>query len=223
VPLAVGGAVALGQAPVSASAVSTASLEQTEATPIKWHRSFAVGATDAGFLVRGVKLPPEGDDYFTWDPVLGRSPNRGWRRWGADSTLRSLLGVLAAHRAAHPGAPRIGIADISRPSGGPFGRRFGALGHASHQNGLDVDVHYPRLDGKERTVGSVAQIDRALAQDLVRRFVAAGAVYVFVGPNTGLGRGGSRSGAGCSGSSITTTTCTCASPSRAEPREPASA
>lgn len=31
-----------------------------------------------------------------------------------------------------------------------------------------------------------AQIDRPLAQDLVDRFLAAGAVVVFVGPNTGL-------------------------------------
>jgi hypothetical protein len=31
-----------------------------------------------------------------------------------------------------------------------------------------------------------AQIDRRLSQDLVDRFVAAGAVLVFVGPNTGL-------------------------------------
>jgi hypothetical protein len=32
----------------------------------------------------------------------------------------------------------------------------------------------------------VGQIDRPLAQDLVNRFVAVGAQYVFVGPHTGL-------------------------------------
>ncbi|MCA1701400.1 MAG: hypothetical protein LC790_21875, partial [Actinobacteria bacterium] len=33
----------------------------------------------------------------------------------------------------------------------------------------------------------VAQVDRALAQDLVNRFVGAGAQHAFVGLNVGLG------------------------------------
>jgi murein endopeptidase len=56
----------------------------------------------------------------------------------------------------------------------------------SHQNGLDVDIFFPRLDRRERPPDRPDQIDRALAQDLVDRFVRAGAVRVFVGPNTGL-------------------------------------
>ena len=48
--------------------------------------------------------------------------------------------MTAAYRAAHPEAARIGIGDLSRPQGGEFGERFGAPGHASHQNGLDADV-----------------------------------------------------------------------------------
>ncbi|MDP9227516.1 MAG: penicillin-insensitive murein endopeptidase, partial [Actinomycetota bacterium] len=139
--------------------------------------------------VAGVQLPAEGTDFFTFDPILGYSPNREWRRWGADTTIRTLLRVLAEYRAAHPLAPRVGIADLSRPEGGPFGRRFGGLGHASHQNGLDVDLYYPRLDRLELPPRSVAQIDRALSAELVRRFVSARAVFVFVGPNTGLRRG----------------------------------
>ena len=87
---------------------------------------------------------------------------------------------------AHPRAPRIGIGDISRPHGGDFGPRFGLPGHASHQNGLDVDLYYPRLDGRERPPEVVAQADLPLSQDLVDRFVRAGAEIVFVGPNTGL-------------------------------------
>jgi murein endopeptidase len=97
-----------------------------------------------------------------------------------------VLAVIAEYRAANPGAPRVGIADLSRPHGGKFGRRFGGLGHASHQNGIDVDALYPRRDLQERIPSKAAQIDRALSQDLVDRFVAAGAEYVFVGPNTKL-------------------------------------
>jgi murein endopeptidase len=97
-----------------------------------------------------------------------------------------VLAVIAEYRAANIGAPRVGIADLSRPHGGDFGKRFGGLGHASHQNGTDVDVLYPRRDLLELRPSKVAQIDRALAQDLVDRFVAAGAEFVFVGPHTRL-------------------------------------
>jgi murein endopeptidase len=58
--------------------------------------------------------------------------------------------------------------------------------HRSHQNGLDVDVYYPRRDARERAPVRAGQIDRALAQDLLERFVAAGAQVVFVGYATGL-------------------------------------
>jgi murein endopeptidase len=136
--------------------------------------------------VNGVELPSEGRAFFTWDPVLRRSPSRAWRRVGSDRLLRMLLGVLTEFSAAHPDAPRIGVGDISRPRGGDFGRRYGLPGHVSHQNGLDVDVYYPRRDGRERPPGRPASIDRALAQELVDRFVRAGAIRVFVGPRTVL-------------------------------------
>jgi murein endopeptidase len=98
-----------------------------------------------------------------------------------------VLAVIAEYRLANPGAPRVGIADLSRPHGGSFGKRFGGLGHASHQNGIDVDLLYPRLDFQELIPRKATQINRTLAQDLVDRFVAAGAEYVFVGPRTRLG------------------------------------
>jgi Penicillin-insensitive murein endopeptidase/Succinylglutamate desuccinylase / Aspartoacylase family len=136
--------------------------------------------------VGGVQLAPEGEHFFTWDPVRKRSPNRGWRRYGNERLVRMLLAVLREYAAAHPNAPRVGVADLSRPRGGDFGPRFGGIGHASHQNGLDVDVYYPRRDRRERPPRVPRQIDRRLAQDLVDRFVAAGAAKVFVGPATGL-------------------------------------
>jgi len=157
-----------------------------EYEPVRWRRSRSLGPPWAGRLVAGVQLPSEGADFFTWDPVLRRSPNRGWRRWGSDRLIRVVLRVLRDHRAAYSFAPRVGIGDISRPRGGNFGKRFGGVGHASHQNGLDVDVWYPRLDGLEQRAERVGLIDVELAQDLVDRFVAAGAQYVFVGPRTPL-------------------------------------
>jgi murein endopeptidase len=153
---------------------------------IRWRRSAAVGDPAAGRLIRGVRLPVESEHHFTWDPVKRRSPNRWWRRYGTDRLVRMVLSVVREYAAAHPGAPRLGIGDLSRPRGGDFGPQFGYIGHASHQNGLDVDVYYPRADGRERAPRYASQIERALSQDLVDRFIAKGASTIFVGPSTGL-------------------------------------
>ncbi|MBD0283352.1 MAG: penicillin-insensitive murein endopeptidase [Thermoleophilaceae bacterium] len=153
---------------------------------IRWRRSVAVGDPAAGRLLRGVRLPSSGEHFFTWDPVKRRSPNRYWRRWGTDRLVRLLLRVAREYHTAHPGAPRMAIGDLSRPGGGDFGPQFGYIGHATHQNGLDADVYYPRADGLERAPRYASQINRRLSQELVDRFVAAGAVIVYVGPNTGL-------------------------------------
>lgn len=153
----------------------------TPRAEIGWRDSVALGTPSVGRLVRGVQLPPEGRRFFTWDPLLHRSPDRAWRRFGTDDLVRLVLRVVRAYARAHPRAPRLGIGDLSRPHGGDFGPR-----HLSHQNGLDVDLYYPRLDRRERPPRVAAQIDRRLAQDLVGRFVAAGAVRIFVGPATGL-------------------------------------
>jgi murein endopeptidase len=153
---------------------------------IRWRRSVALGEPWAGRLVRGVKLPPEGRLFFTWDPVRHESPNRAYRRHATARLIRLILRVLRSHAEENPDAPRAAIGDLSRPHGGDFGRRFGSPDHESHQNGLDVDIYYPRLDRREREPRRPAQIDRELSQDLVDRFVAAGAKFVFVGPDTGL-------------------------------------
>lgn len=169
-----------------AASQTGSSLTATEELEVAWRDSTAIGAPNRGALVNGVQLPASGTDYFTWDFPLGASPSRGWRRWGTDDTVTVLLRVLAEYRAVHPFAPRVGIADLSRPRGGPFGRRYGGLGHSSHQNGLDVDILYPRRDGAELAPDNAKQIDRALSQDLVNRFVAARAQFAFIGPGTKL-------------------------------------
>ena len=160
--------------------------ERPRPARIRWRRSVAVGAPAGGTLVRGVPLPSAGRHFFTWDPVRRQSPNRSWRRWGTDRLVRVLLGVARRYHRAHPAAARMAIGDLSRPRGGDFGPRFGYIGHASHQNGLDADVYYPRRDGAERAPRGAGQIDRRLSQELVDRFLAVGAALVFVGPSTGL-------------------------------------
>ncbi len=179
-------ALILAACAIALGAASSFATPTGDGDQVVWHSSRSLGVPWNGRLVRGVQLPAEGLTYFTWDPVLKQSPNRPWRRWGSDRLIRRLLHVLADYAEAHPGTARVGVGDLSRPKGGVFDERFGGRGHASHQNGRDVDVYYPRLDGLESRPTRPSQIDHALAQELVMRFVRVGAVKVFVGPRTGL-------------------------------------
>ena len=146
---------------------------------ITWRASRSLGTPTDGRLVRAVHLPVEGADFVTWHPVRDEIPNAAWRRWGSQRLIRTLLRVLRAHRIAFPGAPRVLVGDLSRRHGGPFPPSEEG-GHASHQNGLDTDVYLPRRDGLLRPPLRPAQVDRERAQDLVDRFVAAGAEKIFV-------------------------------------------
>jgi murein endopeptidase len=177
-------------APAGVVRVATAAVVRPPARlpedQVRWRRSRAVGRPNRGRLVGGVRLPAEGATFVTVDPVRRTSPSPAWRRYGTDRLVRVVLRVATEYAAAHPDAPRLVIGDLSRPRGGRFGPEFGGDGHRSHQNGLDVDVYYPRRDGREKVPTSVGQVDRRLAQELVDRFVRAGAQYVFVGPQTRL-------------------------------------
>ena len=112
---------------------------------VHWHESTAIGTQTAGRLEQGVRLPAEGRTFFTWDPVVRRTPNRAWRRWGTDHLVRVVLRVAQQDHAAHP-----------------------------------------RADGRELAPRHASEIDRRRSQELVDRFLAAGAQVIFVGPNTGL-------------------------------------
>ena len=149
-------------------------------------RSRPAGQPWNGRLVDGIQLPLTGPGFATWDPILKQVGNRPWRRWGTDRLLRTLHRVLGAYAQRNPDAPPVLIGDLSRPRGGDFGPQFGGIGHASHENGLDADVYYPRLDRRLRRAFKPSLVDRAAAQELVDAFVAAGAQYVFVGPSLGL-------------------------------------
>ena len=178
-------AFALALAPTTPSKAAAA---EPALPAVQWRDSVAVGLPEDGSLERGVRFPAAGRSFFTWDPILRRSPDRDWRRWGTDELVRTTLGVLRKFRRDHPRAPRVGVGDLSLREGGYFGPEVsGGIGHASHQNGLDVDVYYPRLDRRERPPETAAEVDVELAQELVDLFVEAGAVTVYVGPSLPLG------------------------------------
>jgi hypothetical protein len=147
---------------------------------IHWKRATSHGLPYAGSLTAGTQLSVEGPDWVTWDPVEDRLPNRPHRLYGHERTVRTLISVITAYRARNRDAPRVVVGDISVRGGGPM------EGHHSHQNGLDVDVYYPRLDGQLRAPRTPGQIDVELAQELLDGFVAAGAHMIFVGYSTEL-------------------------------------
>jgi hypothetical protein len=147
---------------------------------IEWRNATSVGLWFGGGLVDGTQLPVEGPDWVTWNPVTDSVPSSPRRLYGNERTIRTVLSVIEAYRAANPRAPRVVVGDISFEHGGPMDA------HVSHQSGLDVDIYYPRRDGALRAPRSAAAVDRRLSQDLLDRFLAAGAHMVFVGYHTGL-------------------------------------
>jgi murein endopeptidase len=173
-------------APAPTSEPALVPLDDLAPEPPAAAPSRAVGKPWKGRLRNGVELPREGQSFFTLDSALRTTPSRDWRRFATAATVSRTLAVLDDFHAAHPEGPRLGVGDLSLPRGGPFGPEYGGLGHRSHQNGQDVDVYYPRRDRRELEPAKPRQVDRRLSQDLVDRFVAAGAELVFVGPSLDL-------------------------------------
>lgn len=152
----------------------------SELGKVEWHHAMSIGLPYSGRLVDGTQLPVAGPDWVTWNPVTDSVPNLPQRLYGNERTIRTILSVIGAYRAAHADVPRVLVGDISFRDGGRMEE------HVSHQNGLDVDVYYPRLDRHLSAPIATSQIDRDLGQDLLDRFVAAGAQTVFVGYSTGF-------------------------------------
>jgi murein endopeptidase len=171
---------ALPVAPTPKRARKPAAAAEEPAPRIELRNATSYGLWFGGSLVSGTQLPVEGPDWVTWNPNTDSVPNAPHRLYGNERTIRTIVSVLAAYRAANPKAPRVVVGDISFEHGGPMDA------HVSHQNGLDVDIYYPRLDRSLREARLPQAIDRRLSQDLLDRFVTAGAHMVFVGYSTGL-------------------------------------
>jgi hypothetical protein len=161
-----------------------------------------------------VQLPAAGTDFVTWDPILGRSPNRDWRRWGTDALIVVLDTVTREFREAHPGVAPMLIADLSRPQGGPSGVATAACGHASHQNGLDADVMYPRRDGA--MLAARAPGRRSIARWLRTSSTASARPARSSSSSGPTCTCAARARSSCR-SSTTTTTSMCGSPTRRVP------
>ena len=145
-------------------------------TRIDWRESIAHGTANVGWLERGVLLPEEGPGFYTYYPYTQTFPNRVSRRHGTATLVREIVAMTEWWNTTYPSGPRLGIGDLSDTNGGSFDL------HASHENGLDVDIRLPRTDGAEGQ-SNPSNYDRAMTQSLVDYLVGQGAEYVFYGPN----------------------------------------
>lgn len=146
---------------------------------VRWRESIAHGSANAGRLSRGVQLPLRGPGFYTYNPYTQTAPNTPERRYGTALLVRRVIATAKWWAAQHPDQPRLGIGDLSRENGGAFD------GHASHQNGLDVDIRLPRRDGVEGPANP-GNYDQQLTQELVDHLLDLGATYIFYGPNLQL-------------------------------------
>lgn len=119
-----------------ASAGATANAEERRQRNAR--AGHAVGRHWEGRLVGGVKLPHRGTGYLvpeTW-------ARRGLL-YGTHETIAFVQRVAKRVQKLAPGAT-LYVADLSPPRGGP------SAWHKSHQNGLDVDLHFFAIDDQGR-------------------------------------------------------------------------
>ena len=141
------------------------------------HASRSIGTPGNGRLVHGVLFPATGPDHFAWNFRAQRIGGSDRTRWGDCHVVRAVLRGLAAYRAHNPGAPKVAVGDMSLRHGGEID------GHATHENGRQIDLYFPRRDRRPREPHTVAQVDLRLTRALVRAILRAGADRVLIGPH----------------------------------------
>ncbi len=139
------------------------------------HESRSIGAPGNGRLVDGVLFPARGRDHFPWNFREQRVGGSDRTRWGNCRVVRAVLGGLAAYRRRNPDAPRVAVGDMSLRHGGEID------GHATHENGRQIDLYFPRRDRDMREPHTVGQVDLELSRALVQAMLHAGAYRVLIG------------------------------------------
>jgi len=97
----------------------------------------AVNFYSRGTLVEGDVLPAEGAGFVK----IHRPRNRGY---GSYDLLEIIKDVSSRLQALYPSRDRIQVGDVSQVAGGQIS------GHVSHQNGLDADIAFLRVNQTEQ-------------------------------------------------------------------------
>lgn len=98
--------------------------------------SDAVGSYNEGTLQDAECLQESGEGYMQ----LYRDMER---IWGTSEMITMIEATGRDMNSRYPGKDRLQVEDISVKHGGDIS------GHASHENGLDVDIQFYKLDGQE--------------------------------------------------------------------------
>ncbi|XXX75663.1 penicillin-insensitive murein endopeptidase [Sorangium sp. So ce134] len=116
----------------------------------------SVGATNAGALFNGIRMP-ESDRWELVDPG---------HAWGTRETVDALDRAIAEVHRQFPGSPKLYIGHISDRDGGRLSP------HKSHQAGRDVDISY-FLDARHRWYqrATAANLDRDRSWAFVRALI----------------------------------------------------
>jgi murein endopeptidase len=164
--------------PATAAAVAPSAANPFAALP-DCHRepSQSFGTPGHGRVEHAVLFPATGPDHFAWNFREQRIGGSDRTRWGDCRVVRAVLHGLASYRDRSPDAPLVAVGDMGLRHGGPID------GHATHQNGRQIDLYYPRRDRRRREPHTVAQVDMRLARRLVGAMLDAGAQRVLVGPH----------------------------------------
>ena len=146
----------------------------SELASVRWHRATSVGLPYGGHLVNGTQLPVHGPDWVTWDP--SRTASRT-SRTGSMATSTRLNDHLRL-----PGVP------FRQPDCAAPRRRRHQLSERRHDGRARLT---PERARRRHLLPAARQAperadrhepDRpSSGQDLLNRFVAAGAQMVFVG------------------------------------------
>jgi len=106
-----------------------------------------------------VQLPTSGADHYGYYAAS--------KRWGTPRLVYGIMRVARRFRAENPGAPRLGVGDLSLQNGGDI------TGHASHETGVDADLRPVRSDGAESPVTiDQGAYSRSLTERALRLFTA---------------------------------------------------
>lgn len=95
-----------------------------------------IGSTNEGTLTDAVALPEAGEGFV-------HMYREHERYWGTPQLIKLIEATALDMESKYPGRDRLQIEDLSVKNGGDVTR------HASHENGLDVDIGYYKADGVE--------------------------------------------------------------------------
>ncbi len=129
-------------------------IEKFSAPSSGTQRAQAIGRHNKGRLEYATTLPLDGPGFTRRD----RSSSHP--AYGTDLMVSLIKEAAKVTEATYPGRPPISVGHLSAKTG----RKLG--GHASHQNGLDADIAFPKKTSKDRSFWVPINRDSTLSSEM---------------------------------------------------------